>query len=114
VNHVRRKRPFWKVPGSRCKRREKTSSAAALILRKVSHTNKFESQPLLYCPMMVVFLAIRAMTKIRGTAHYAIDHSGIDQGFDWINPDEIEQQPEWLLAPSSLRFSWEEARVMDQ
>ncbi len=54
------------------------------------------------------------MTKIRGTAHYAIDHSGIDQGFDWINPDEIEQQPEWLLAPSSLRFSWEEARVMDQ
>ena len=30
----------------------------------------------------------------QGNRHHTIDHGGVDQGFDRINPDKVEQEPD--------------------
>jgi hypothetical protein len=52
---------------SRLPKRDKHGDSRLPIPRKVSHTSSSESQLLLYCSMIVGFLAMSVMMKIRGS-----------------------------------------------
>ena len=58
----------WREENQGCQRVARVPKAAAPIPRKVHQINTLENHPLLYGPMIVVFLAISAMRKMSGTA----------------------------------------------
>jgi hypothetical protein len=70
------------------------ATAAAPMPAKVSQTGRFENQSLVYCPMMFLFLAIRVMMKIRGTATTPLITAAYTRALIGSIPDEVEQQPD--------------------